>query len=218
MKNLLVLLSLLTAISCHAATDKIVSFTIPGYDGDFSMNLPSLFVTPATAKEEENRKSILASMNQMGGGQVEIVEIYQTNWNSKDAQFPMLTITSTPKIQSIQGNITEEMWVQMKQAYQGVSNQLFQAMTGENLEKKKQEGLIPVDYTKKDMELFFNSDDTSVSFMAEAEMEMGGKKGKAFSLTKLIYAKNCMIMLSLTVPTNEGIEKLSELVQAAEVN
>lgn len=217
MKYLVILLTLLTLCISPILADEMILFGMPGFEGEFTMALPEPFVTPSNQEEEENKKRIITSMNQMGGGQVQVVELFQTSWNSQEANFPTLSITSTPKIESWQGSFTEEMWEKMKQAYQGVADQLFRNMIEENLEKKKGQGMIPLNYSKKDVELLFTSDETSVSFMAEVDLEMDGKKGRAFSYTKVIYSKQCMIMLALTVPTSQGIESLSELVQSIEI-
>lgn len=178
-------------------------FTIPDTNIDFEITIPRVFTQPSSEKEMENKRQVLKALSNKGVQNVNIVELFQTTWESSNPNPPLIMVATNPSLAPNQGRFSTELWSNTKTLYQKMASDAF--------EKIKKRGDLN---TKNEVDIFFKDNDDMHSFTILIE-DKAGQLG--YSVHQMYFRKGCIFSVVILAPPPADKQLVKSILTAIDI-
>lgn len=174
---------------------------ISGCPAELKIYLPAEFVKPTTVEEKNIHQKILSDLHSNKNRKTTYSNIFLTSWTAPNA-YPQVAIGSLGTLSSIQGNVTQKNWSELKNYFLSKkASQMHEFATTDA--KKLLEDISDIDLNDTQVSKPYEIDNNSIAMIGSVSANVNGEPVNIYSSMKMVYVKKCIVYMNISVGKEE---------------
>ena len=205
---LLILLTFVLGVNRVSAVElnyKPNQIEISGCPAELVLYLPSNFRKPLTLNERLMHDRILSDLHSNKNRKTVYSNIFLANWDSPII-FPQIAVGSLGSLSKVQGEVTEKVWSDIKKNMMAPTESEFNSISNAASNLLLQDK-NDIDITASQISKVYLIDDASIASIGELTSQVSGMELNIYTSMKMIYAKNCIAYINISVETKDKYAK-----------